>query len=490
MVLIVITLIISAGSLYFTSTLTGTLDSVRQSNEAMKTSLDEVVAAIRGEIPSPLVPQEFRWLSTETDPESIEVIRSIINDFQTEYPYYRVHLQTVSSEEVDTILAAGLAAGNPPALAEASPDDVLERLAYLEPLDDIVERIGVEEFWSGFRDFGKIEGHYYMMPLFMADYCWMYRADWFEEKGLAVPTTYAELLTVAEALTEDLDGDGTIDRYGIVWPYSTSTITERVFDMNRYQYTGYDAWDADLKLILDEEPVYSATVDYINYIKEIVKYSPPGSVEYSYADTRTAYWTELAAIHWYGGRTLIEISRENPALEEPVTKIMNPQPTGPAGTWGYFYDMDGLMVFKDATGVEAAKEFAHYLIAGMNGEIITRLCASVPTHLIPPIKSMATSPAYMNLPGTQTWSDAYADYLDMLDNQIGGSPELMAGMQVVDGQMVWSGTVNPIAGHVIGKQIWQEMLQKVIVGGETAEAALDWAIAEIEATMIELGYEP
>lgn len=44
-------------------------------------------------------------------------------------------------------------------------------------------------------------------------YCLYYRADIFEQKGLSVPTTWDELVTVGQQLAEDSDGDGTPDQY-------------------------------------------------------------------------------------------------------------------------------------------------------------------------------------------------------------------------------------------------------------------------------------
>jgi multiple sugar transport system substrate-binding protein len=44
-------------------------------------------------------------------------------------------------------------------------------------------------------------------------YCLYYRSDLFEEKGLAVPTTWDELVDVGQQLAEDTDGDGKPDKY-------------------------------------------------------------------------------------------------------------------------------------------------------------------------------------------------------------------------------------------------------------------------------------
>ena len=67
---------------------------------------------------------------------------------------------------------------------------------------------------------------------------------------------------------------------------------------------------------------------------------------------------------------------------------------------------------------------------------------------------------------------------------------MMAGMSVDENGYITWGTLNPIMGHVIGKKIVETMIQKRVIGDETAESCIDWAIEEIEALMIELGYTP
>lgn len=56
----------------------------------------------------------------------------------------------------------------------------------------------------------------YVTALYDFDaYALFYRADILEEKGLEVPTTWDEWLEVAEAMSEDSDGDGAKDKYTV-----------------------------------------------------------------------------------------------------------------------------------------------------------------------------------------------------------------------------------------------------------------------------------
>ena len=113
---------------------------------------------------------------------------------------------------------------------------------------------------------------------------------------------------------------------------------------------------------------------------------------------------------------------------------------------------------------------------------------SVPMHMVPPTMDMAISDVYMALPEVEAFADEYATTLEFLDSRYISNPMLNAGMEVIDGEIHLQGTTNPIRGHVIGKRLTEQAIQKRIIGGETSEAALNWLIGEIETTMTELGY--
>ncbi|WP_030616067.1 ABC transporter substrate-binding protein [Streptomyces fulvoviolaceus] len=74
-----------------------------------------------------------------------------------------------------------------------------------------------------------IDGKHYGIPYSRQAQTLMIRKDWLKKLGLKAPTTWQEMLTVAQAFaTEDPDGDGKADTYGIVAPGSAQN--------------GYAAW--------------------------------------------------------------------------------------------------------------------------------------------------------------------------------------------------------------------------------------------------------
>lgn len=74
-----------------------------------------------------------------------------------------------------------------------------------------------------------IDGKHYGVPYSRQAQTLMIRKDWLKKLGLKAPTTWQEMLSVAKAFaTEDPDGDGKADTYGIVAPASATN--------------GYAAW--------------------------------------------------------------------------------------------------------------------------------------------------------------------------------------------------------------------------------------------------------
>ncbi|MEV3911399.1 sugar ABC transporter substrate-binding protein [Streptomyces canus] len=66
-----------------------------------------------------------------------------------------------------------------------------------------------------------IDGKHYGIPYSRQAQTLMIRSDWLKKLGLKAPTTWQEMLSVAQAFaTEDPDGDGKADTYGMVAPAS------------------------------------------------------------------------------------------------------------------------------------------------------------------------------------------------------------------------------------------------------------------------------
>jgi multiple sugar transport system substrate-binding protein len=82
---------------------------------------------------------------------------------------------------------------------------------YLEVAGDAYDEADI---LAAARNMGIAEGKTVGLPYRVIGRFLHYRTDLFEEAGLEPPQTFAELVEVAQALTQDTNGDGEIDIYG------------------------------------------------------------------------------------------------------------------------------------------------------------------------------------------------------------------------------------------------------------------------------------
>ena len=94
------------------------------------------------------------------------------------------------------------------------------------PLDDLVDEDAVNNLWptivDAYRYDGSTagEGDLYCLPKDLSCFAFAYNKDLFDKAGLAYPDpenpyTWDEFTEVCQALTQDTDGDGEVDQWGV-----------------------------------------------------------------------------------------------------------------------------------------------------------------------------------------------------------------------------------------------------------------------------------
>jgi multiple sugar transport system substrate-binding protein len=133
------------------------------------------------------------------------------------------------TEQVKQKLMVVHASGEGPDLASIRLEWVPTLVAQgiLQPIED-----GLSDVWEtmlpALHPAVEHKGKRYIVPYDIGVRVILYRSDLFEEAGLAAPSptwTWNELVAGAKRLTRDLDGDGTIDRWGFGIPAARSRKT-------------------------------------------------------------------------------------------------------------------------------------------------------------------------------------------------------------------------------------------------------------------------
>lgn len=153
-------------------------------------------------------------------------LAQMIEEFEADNPGVKV---VVEPQDYTTMTAKFLAAtvtGDAPDIIWCARDElsgVLDAGA-LEPLENLFLSEWAEEDIADIDDafyrFGERDGKHYVLSLSKNAIVLYYRADLLEEAGLEVPTTFDELVTVAEALTGEEEETG-MKRYGLGQCFST-----------------------------------------------------------------------------------------------------------------------------------------------------------------------------------------------------------------------------------------------------------------------------
>lgn len=153
-------------------------------------------------------------------------IKPAIEGFQKEYPWITVKYEALDWDSMNEKFAIGVAAGAAPDVATLDMTWI-PTLASNGVLEDLSAVSGgmlngapiAEQYNAGADEAMHYDGKYVTMLFDFDAYALYYRADLFEQKGIAVPKTWDELSAAAKKLAEDSNGDGKPDKYLYqVWP--------------------------------------------------------------------------------------------------------------------------------------------------------------------------------------------------------------------------------------------------------------------------------
>lgn len=190
-----------------------------------------------------------------------------------------IDVNLVGTQEAETQINVRAAAGDPPDLMIIPQPGLLERLVsdgYVLPASAEVEA-NVDEFWSeSWKGYGTIDDVFYAAPLMASVKGWVwYSPAEFADKGVSIPETWDELLTLTATLAEDSTatyrpwcvGFGSGDATG--WP-GTDWVEDLVLRTAGPEV--YDQWvvgevkfsDPEIRKAFEEVEKILLNPDYVN----------------------------------------------------------------------------------------------------------------------------------------------------------------------------------------------------------------------------------
>ncbi|WGD37785.1 extracellular solute-binding protein [Lysinibacter sp. HNR] len=183
-----------------------------------------------------------------------------------------ITVQYTGDQDFETQINVRVAGGSPPDLAIVPQPGLLQRLVetggVVNPPQAVADNVA--EWWSeSWKTYGSVDGTFYAAPLMASvkGWVWYSPAD-FEERGVEVPTTLAELQKITTELSRNTPGPtyrpwcvGFESGTGTGWP-GTDWIEDYVLRQSGPEV--YDAWVAgDIKF---DSPEIRAAFDAVGEI--------------------------------------------------------------------------------------------------------------------------------------------------------------------------------------------------------------------------------
>ena len=389
--------------------------------------------------------KEIEFWDVNTRAPHVETFNAICEDFYNETGI-RVRRSVFSTADLMTQITAAAASGTLPDVILAdyggSQDLSMGMMGVAAPLNDLLEKYG-NEFWISdiFLDHSTLDGNLYAIPWITFPHVLVYRADWFEEKGLEPPKTWAEWYETAKALTEDLDGDGQIDRWGVIFGFREGFPYQDLLASNADYW-----WDAEGNIIIGDRA--AETIDFFRMMADDCMY--PGSVSYSHEDTRLAFTQGIGAMIATSTSYLFPFDRDVPEWFDEGRIAATEIPVNQPGREGTAIAYNSLVAV-DGPNLDAAKLFIEYL---MREDVAVKyFSGNVAGHI----------PAFSNCYESDEFWAARDKFRSTYEAALKSIQESKYDEPVVP----WVGVFNSRAGR-------DKIMENVYVNRWTTEQTVDW----------------
>jgi multiple sugar transport system substrate-binding protein len=160
------------------------------------------------------------WIYDEMASTEEKSMIQAARDFEAINPDIKIVFENVPNRGLKDKLIAASVAGVVPDVVHVALEWTVElgAMGHALVLNDFISSDRLEEMPEGALKCSSYQGNIYGIPWYVDTTLIYYNRDMFISAGVPLPgdepMTWAELLETAEALTKDMDNDGTPDQYG------------------------------------------------------------------------------------------------------------------------------------------------------------------------------------------------------------------------------------------------------------------------------------
>ena len=414
-----------------------------------------------------------RFLHNETDPPSIAFYNKAIAEFEKQNPNIKIEMEAVSTDGRLQKVTSAINAKTMPEIFKILAEERFQfaRRGYLVPLDGVAAKIGLNDYLDGVIE--RVDGKIYDLPYTINNFSVLwYREDVLKEAKISPPKNWNDLRAAAKALNRN-------DMSGFVMPAGQNRATS-LYLASLIWSAGGTFFDADLKVVFDSP----ATIAALSFMKDMAAYSPKGISTYSYGDMVNVYLTGKVALNLYAPRVIATGYDAAPNVATKTKAVL--MPVGPSGGSVKFLSPNSFAVAGPTVGAKNTEEALKFLEFIISGERLRDFSLTVFPHMVPPLKSvqaMVVKSAANKLGGGSNPSEIGKVAFDLSN---GLSFENEAGAAWVNGKLVKRNLNNPYIGPIVARHIPAQVVQRVLINGETPAAAAAWGAREMQKIVDDL----
>lgn len=383
---------------------------------------------------------------------------------QKNAPGLKFAIETIPWSDVYPKLMTDLAAGRPAHCISVESPIAFQLMAegLLEPVDDLVDRIGRDRLIPGARweYWGAWKGKQYVIPAHHQSHLLVVRTDALKEAGVAknpAEWDWNDLLAAARAVRAKTKLFGFCIALG-------RTIATDYFVVSLLHSAGGRMFDAANKSqVVFDSP---AAVETFEYVAELFPTMPPGAVGYTFLDVVDSMAKGQSAMVFYWGRVFgraAEVDKDVFNAIEAYQHAAHPR-TGKRLNWN---DFQGWAIPRDNNPyIAEIKQALTYIMTSKEWPI--RYVHSLVPNVSPVFQDVAQDPRLTQHPFFATKRRTIFEYYtEALKHASNSGNELLQG-------------ISPLAGIAHGRSILAQGIQRVIIDKQPAQDAVKWVHQQLE----------
>ena len=268
---------------------------------------------------------------------------NFVDKFEAENPGIKLNLEVISWNDVYTVVDTRIAAGNAPDILNIDVFANYANEGLLEPVSQWCPEELFGDFFPSFIDQSVIDDTVWAVPDLASARALFYNVDMFDEVGIEVPTTWAELEDACQAIVDFYDGE--------VYPWGIDMTTDEGQAAFAYYTWGNNGGFVDAD---DNWAVNSAeNVEAIEYAIGLINkgYTNPNPA------TQTRY--DLQDMFAAGKLAMVIAPNQLPTYvadkEGNINMATANIPANEGKTSSSVGVMDRIMAFKDEAAADQAK---------------------------------------------------------------------------------------------------------------------------------------